>query len=174
MRRNTLDDPVHFEAVYVPVRIKMIITVEGHLVQALGGIRVWVAERPAVVTALTYPRELLGWMVIHIGRDDQAIITASIVVRISDIVPIVDHYPKILRARHERQPLGVTQSLSKQSPVGAVCIVLIDSPADRIAQGVFHTGIAGRGNRHIQFVIGIERDIFEFVAIVALKLWRAA
>src|ERR687895_285057 len=133
MRRNTLDDPVHLGAVYVPVRIQLIVRVEGHLIQTPRGIRVRVAERPAVVTALTHPGECLGWMVIHIGRDYQAIITASIVVRIGDIVPIVDYYPKVMGARHERQPFGVAQSLGEQSPAAAIRIVLIDRTADRIA-----------------------------------------
>ena len=161
-----------------PVRVVLGVEVEGHVVEPGGGVRVRVGVGPAVVRPVAHAGELIGRVVVDIRGDDLAEVVRPVAVpvvveRVGDVVAVVDRDPQDVGPGDEGQPLGIAQAAREEPPAAAVGVVLVDRAAHRIAHRVARRGVAHRGDRDVELVVGTDGDVLELVAVGPAEL-RAA
>jgi hypothetical protein len=98
----------------------------------------------------------------------ETVIAAAVIERVRDVVTVVDDDPERVRARDQRETLGVPKAAREQPAVRPVGIVDVNRCPHRGTLRVGRANVAGRCNRDVQLVVAVEGDVLELVPVRAI------
>src|SRR5262249_39124110 len=77
-------------------------------------------------------------------------------------------------SRQEAHTLGVSQTSGKEPSTRAIGVVLVNGSANGIAGRVLRADVAARSDGHIEVVVTVNSEIFQFVSVSSVQFRRAA